>query len=156
MLMPNRWTRTVRLLAALTLLFSCTALIWRDQSFPQLCEPHDLIAIWSLPMRIFTASSPSELFSLILLLWFFGCPLEQKIGARKFLILYLSCGALAWLATALLSTPNHAPCAAITALLLAYAGSFTQERTTLFLTCTLRTAWLALGFATLHCALQLG
>lgn len=57
-------------------------------------------------------------------LYFFGSEIEQRVGSRRFLLLYLGCGVLGGLGWLLLSADAHSVCIGASASVLGILGTF--------------------------------
>lgn len=80
--------------------------------------------IWQLVTYTFMHGSFMHLFGNMLALYFFGSEIEQRLGGRRFLALYLGCGALGGLGWLLLSAGDYAVCIGASGAVLGVLGTF--------------------------------
>ena len=157
MLMPDRLTRVVRWIIAATILFSAACWLAFDLGFTayasslQRCTTDGFFStLWLLPSRLFTYLDPSELVVQTAILWFFGCPVEEKLGSGRYAALFFSCALAIWLVTSLFAVPNYAPWAGVVATLVAYFKLFPEEKSSIVLLYPVNNSHLALVVLAMH------
>jgi len=80
--------------------------------------------LWQVVTYSFLHGGFWHLFGNMLGLYFFGTELEQRLGSRRFLLLYLGCGALGGLGWLLLSAGANAVCIGASASVFGVLGTF--------------------------------
>ena len=61
---------------------------WFAMHFPK----HDLFQPWQIITHMFMHGSPTHLLFNMFALWMFGTPVEERLGTKKFLFIYISAG----------------------------------------------------------------
>lgn len=80
--------------------------------------------LWQVATYSFLHGGFWHLFGNMLGLYFFGTEIEQRLGSRRFLLLYLGCGALGGLGWLLLSAGAGAVCIGASASVFGVLGTF--------------------------------